>query len=381
MKMKRALILVAFLFFLAYSLAIPAAAIESELEVPEGFGDVLDKLPDDVADKLPDEFYSGDADVIGTALESIASPKYVLRVFGELLGDGIGASLKLCATLCGILVVAALCSAIKCSVASDALSGALRFAVAAAMFAVIIDVLSRQVEMVCGFFDRIGALVYSMIPVFGAIYVSGGSVSTATATSGSMYLFLAVSESFCAKTIVPIASICAAIALCRSLSPDIDLQSLGNAIKKCYTFALGFIMSILLLLLASQSALASAADSVGARAAKMLTASMIPVVGGSVSETLRAAAAGVEYIKTVVGVGGVVFIILLLLPTLVSLLLGRLALLIASAIGGVLGCDDEVKLLGEIGNIYGCMIAAVSMCSVMFIFAMNIFIKTSVAMG
>lgn len=379
--MKRLFVLLALVLVIWQLSTLSAFAEDGDVEMPEGFGEMIEELPDEVADKLPDDIYSEDAEGVGAALESIASPKYILDLFGALLGDGIGGAITLCATLCGILVVAALCSAIKRSVASEALSGAIGFCVSASMFAVVLDTLCRQIEMVRGFFDRISALVYSMIPVLGAVYVSGGSVATATATSGSMYLFLSVSETFCAKTIVPITAICTAIALCRALSPTIDLQSLGNAIKKCYTFALGLIMSLLLLLLSSQTALSSSADGIGARAAKMLTASMIPVVGGSVSETLRAAAAGVDYIKTVVGVSGVVLIVILLLPTLVTLLLGRLAFLLASAVGGILGCEDEVKLLGDIGGIYGCMIAAVSMCSVMFILAMNIFIKTSVAIG
>lgn len=379
--MKRILMFMLSVLLLAWIFSFATFAESAEMALPEGFGDAIGELPDEVADKLPDELRSDDASSVGAALENIASPKYVLELLGELIGDGIGSAITLCATLCGILAIAALCSAIKRSIASDALSGALGFCVSVAVLAVVLDALCRQIELVQGFFERISAFMYSMIPVLGAVYASGGSVATATSMSASMYLFLAVSETFCAKTIVPVSAICAAIALCRALSPGIDLQSLGNAIKKCYTFALGLIMSLLLLLLASQTALSAAADSIGARAAKMLAASMIPVVGGSVSETLRAAAAGVEYIKTVVGVGGVLILVILLLPTLVSLLLSRGAFLIASAVGGLLGCEEEVKLLGDIGGIYGCMIAAVSMCSVMFILAMNIFIKTSVAMG
>ena len=379
--MRRILLLIVILLTFVHAAALSVSADQGDMEMPSGFGEALDELPEDVADKLPSDIYSDNPEDVGVALESLASPRYILELFGDLLGEGIGSAVALCATLCGILVVAALFSALKRSIASEALSGAIGFCVSAAMLAVILNALCRQIEMVRGFFERISALVYSMIPVFGAIYVSGGSVSGASTMSGSMYLFLAVCESFCTKTVVPIASICAAIAISRSLSPGIDLQSVGNAIKKCYTFSLGLIMSILLLLLASQSALSAAADSIGARAAKMLTASMIPVVGGSVAETLRAAAAGVGYIKTVVGVGGVVFIVILLLPTLVSLLLGRLSFMIAGAIGGMLGCDDEVRLLGDIGGIYNCMIAAVAMCSVMFIFAINIFMKTSVAIG
>ena len=55
--------------------------------------------------------------------------------------------------------------------------------------------------------------------------------------------------------------------------------------------------------------------------------------------------------------------------------------MVGGALAGVLGCEDEVRLLTDIGGIYNCMIAVVSMCSVMFIFAINIFIKTAVAIG
>ena len=381
MKIKKLIFLILLICLLFSFFSLRGICKEDIVEMPSGFGDAVQALPDDVVDKLPEEIYSDDADRVGIALEGIASPKYILELFGELIGDGVGAALSLCALLCSILIVAALCSAIKRSVGSEALSSALGFCVNAVLFAAIVGSVCAQIEMVRNFFERLNSLMYSMIPVFGAVYVSGGNLATATASGSSMYLFIAVSETFCAKSIVPIASICTALALCRALSPNIELQSIGNAIKKSYALILGLIMSLLLLLLAGETSLTAAADSVGSRAAKMLTASMIPVVGGSVAETLRTAAAGVQYIKTVVGVGGVILVVLLLLPTLVSLLLGRLAFLGAGAVGGLLGCDDEVRLLGDIGGIYGSMIAAVAMCSVMFIFAMNIFVKTTVAIG
>ena len=374
------------IFMLTVALLLPAfcfgaAAEDSYTEIPEGFFEAIDELPSESRDKLPDEIYSEDTSEVAAALSGLASPRYILDFFAEILGSGIGDMLKLLAKLCGVMVLSALCSALRRTVASEALSSAIGFAVGCAILGCILEIIYSQIELLSAFFERLNSLMLTMIPVLGTLYAAGGNITGAVASGSSMYLFLAISENFCARTIVPIVSVCTALALCRAISPSMELQSVGNAIKRCYTFSLGLIMSLLLFLLAGESTLTAAADSMGSRAAKVLASSMIPVVGGSISETLRTAAAGVQYAKSIVGVGGVVFILLLLLPTLISLLLGKLAFMVGGALAGVLGCEDEVRLLTDIGGIYNCMIAVVSMCSVMFIFAINIFIKTAVAIG
>ena len=138
-------------------------------------------------------------------------------------------------------------------------------------------------------------------------------------------------------------------------------------------------MTLLVMLLSVQTTLSAAADGTAARAAKMVASSVIPIVGGSVSETLRTVASGVQYIKSVVGVGAIALIIILLLPTLVSLVLTRLAFIISGCVADMLGCESESRLLGELGGVWGCMIAVVSMTAVMFILALSIFIKSAVA--
>ena len=140
-------------------------------------------------------------------------------------------------------------------------------------------------------------------------------------------------------------------------------------------------MTILLALLSSQTLLGSSADSVAAKGAKMITSSVIPIVGGAVSDTLRTLSSSVQYIKSVVGVSGIVFIIILLAPTLISLFVTRVAFLIAGGVADLLGCEGESRLICELSGVSGCMIAAVSMCSVMFVFAFNIFINSTVAVG
>jgi len=348
-------------------------------KLPEEYYEMVEQLPDDLLDKLPDGIASEDTESIGDTIMSLTSSEYVFSLIGELFGEGLGGAVGLAARLCGILVISAVFSSFKRSIGSDAVSGAIGFCSSCAVFAAIIEVEHKQILMVGEFFERLNSLMLSMIPVTGAVYAMCGNVTTAATGSATMYAFLAVSEGICAKTIVPISSICLALALCRSVSPDLNLQGISSGIKKCYTFVLGMIMTILIALLSAQTSLSAAADSTAARAAKMVASTVIPVVGGSVSETLRTVASSVQYMKSIVGVGGIAFVLILLLPTLVTLLLNRLAFMAAGCIADLLGCESESRLISDIGAINGCMIATVSMCSVMFILALNIFIKTAVA--
>ena len=76
-----------------------------------------------------------------------------------------------------------------------------------------------------------------------------------------------------------------------------------------------------------------------------------------------------------------IFILILVLPIIVRLLLIRWVFVLAVAIAELIGCDSESKLLSELGSVYGVLIAVVSMCSVMFVLAITIFLRSSIAVG
>ena len=127
--------------------------------------------------------------------------------------------------------------------------------------------------------------------------------------------------------------------------------------------------------------LSASADTVSARAAKLLASNVIPIVGSSVGDTLRTLSSAVGYIKNVCGIGGIIFILLLVLPIIIRLLLIRWAFILAVAVADVLGCSAQSRLLSELGSVYGVLIAVISMCSVMFILAITIFLRSSIAVG
>ena len=190
-----------------------------------------------------------------------------------------------------------------------------------------------------------------------------------------------MTENICNRTVIPVTALCLALSLVSVFAPAIDLRGLTTAIKKTFTFIIAFIMTLLGTVLAAQSTLTAAGDSIAARAAKFMAGNFIPVVGGSVGDSLKTVAGSVEYIRACVGVGGIIIIILLLLPTLLSIVATRLAFMAAGTVSKLLGCSEESNLLGEMTNIYGYLLAVVCSCSVLFIFALTLLARTSAAIG
>ena len=359
--------------------SLTAQAVTDHGTMPEGFGDIGERLPEEIQDRLPEGIGSDRVETVGAAVAEVSDPRNLLKILLDLAGIELGQATTLFAKLLGLLLLAALFSGICNSLGSDSVAGALRYCSTTAIFSAIIYVQLEHLRHVQTFFERISALMEAMIPVMGTVWAMGGNVTTASAGSTGLYVFLSVCQHLCAETVMPICCFCTALALCNTLAPEMGLRGLASSVKKIYTFSLGMIMTVLLTALGSQTTLTAAADSMTARTAKMVSATVIPTVGGSVGETLRTVGAGVRYLKGVVGIGGVVFLLLLTLPVLLSLLMTRLVFLVCGGIADLLGCETESRLLGELGNIYGCMIAVVSMTSVMFILALLLFVKTLVA--
>ena len=233
------------------------------------------------------------------------------------------------------------------------------------------------------YFQRIGTLMGGMIPVMGVLYTLGGNIGQATVNREMLLIMLGVCE-YIATTLTPaLCGVCLAFALMEAFGggAQIKLAPLSGLCKKWYTSLLGFLMFLVTSALSVQSVLASKADTLSMRGVKYAVGNMLPVVGGAVSGTLGSVAAGVGLLRGIAGVSGVILMALLLLPTLVQLLLFRVCYQLASAVAGMLSCEGESKLLGEVSSLYGYMAAAVSICALGFIIALAIFTHGATAMG
>ena len=367
---------------LLFGLEIRVSAEEvTEEKIAEDFSALTEYLGEEERELLSEEIFSGDLDKTKNAVTEMLTPVGLFSIIETLSANVLQDAIRLLASLCGLLLLAAVLGALKNSFGGAALSGAIDFLIGAAIFAAILSYQYRYLFATQEMLRRLSSLMGAMIPIAGSVWAMGGNLSTASVGSASMYAFLTVTQRIVGQTVVPVCSFCMAAALCQSIGADASLRGITSAIKKTYTFILGLVMTVLLASLSASTALSAAADSVSARTAKLVFATVIPTVGGSIGETLRTVAASVSLLKNVVGIGGILLVVLLVLPTVLSLVATRLVFLLVSGLAEILGCEKEGKLLGELGGVFGCLLAVSAMSGVMFILALTIFVKSAVAIA
>ncbi len=370
---------VAVLFFVLSLFVLPISAEET---LPEEYFDFSDSIPEDVASMLPEEFFSGDISELSESLLDITSPKYILGVVFDLLSGGLGGVFSLFALLVGMLALASLLSSFTEDLISGELKSAVNYAISICISGAVVGLQVGRIGAVSGFFNRLVVLMNSLIPIMGALYLSGGNTLGAALASSSLLVQINLIELGVSSLVIPAVSACLALTLADSIVPgESRLAGISGAIKRTLAFVFGLCSTLLMATLSAQNILASASDSAGARAVKFLAGNMIPVVGSTVGDTLRTLAASVKLMRSTVGVAGIVVLFFLLLPTIIELFLTRFVFNTAAAVGELLGCKSAVKLYREIASLYGYIIASAVLSSLLCVFALTLFAIGQVAIG
>ena len=373
--MRRLPIALALALLLLTILPIPVFAEETDSrglieKMPPEYRDFLDRLPEELSERLPDGLFSKDGEEVGAAVAEMGDFSFLLRTLLELIGARLGDCARLLATVCGLLLLSSLSSTFSASLKNERIRAAFSLCSTLAVTLALLSQAGNVLMSVTDYFAALGGMTKSALPLLGALYALGGNAGAAAASASGLTVYMTLMEELIGKSILPFCGICMGLALIGALDSGVRLGSLLSSLKKNYTTALAFLMTLLLAMLSGQTLLSARSDTLLWRGAKFAAGNIIPVVGGSVSEMLRTVSTGVGYLRGVVGVSGVLLLLLMLLPTLVELLLLRATWQLSASLAELLGCTAEKKLLDEFASLLGYLATAVCICSSILLIAM-----------
>ncbi|HBH94304.1 MAG TPA: hypothetical protein DDX91_01020 [Ruminococcaceae bacterium] len=183
------------------------------------------------------------------------------------------------------------------------------------------------------------------VPVFAGIMAANGQTAAAAAYNG---IITVSTELFCqlfSLFIFPLASCIMGISVAGAFNPDLRINSMAEGVKKLLNWCLTFVMTVFVGILSVQSFVGAAADSVAIRAAKFTVSGAVPIVGGAVSEALMTVKGSIGVIKASTGSYGIIASAAVMLPSVISLFLFRLVLVISSALSDTFGTSRITVLL------------------------------------
>lgn len=370
--MKKVIIIV---LLILLSASFSMVVFADEEYIPDEYEDILDAIPEDIAEILPDGIFSKNITQIGEAVQEVSSWKYLIDVIFDLLGMNFGNILRTLVLICALLILCSLINMLKGTLNNSGSEQILRLIGNAVIITAIIDLSKEPIKNSIALFDRLKLFVNTSSPVLTSMYAMGGNVGGAVVNNFSMIVFLSILENVCIIAVELIIGICFALTFATAFMPNSNLSSLNTAIKKTFSSFIGIIMIVFSTVISSQTLLASRSDTLSSKTAKALVTQIIPLVGSTVGESLRLAGASIEYLRANVGIALIIILILIILPTLISIVMYRLVFTVSVAVAGLLGCEREGRMISEISSIYGYIIAIISISAIILLFLITLFAK------
>ncbi|HEX2954314.1 MAG TPA: stage III sporulation protein AE [Bacillota bacterium] len=232
-------------------------------------------------------------------------------------------------------------------------------------FVTTLNLAKSMLETASGF-------LYALLPALMPLFVAAGGVTTATVMHPLMVAGIGLIVQIVKDYMLPLAYLSGAISLVGHLAEGFSLSRLSGLIRQVVISGLGLLMSIFLGIVTIQGLTASVADGVSLRAAKYVTGNFVPVVGGTLSDSMELAAGCSLLLKNGIGSFGAVVVLLICMVPMLKILAISLIYRFASAIVQPLGNERLSSALQDIANTFTLVFGAMAIVSLMFFIGLAI---------
>ncbi len=184
----------------------------------------------------------------------------------------------------------------------------------------------------------------------GIIAASNNPLLALNYNSLTLYFAEAVS-SFATNFLLPLEGMFFALVCISAVSDTMRLKNIAALIKNAVTKALSLLATIFVAVLSIKGILAGVADTVAVKGAKLIVSSIVPVIGGSMSEAYGAVVNSLLLLKSSVGIFGIMAIVAVNLPVITELWLWSLSMVFSSVIADVFSLGSIASFYRDVSNV------------------------------
>ena len=175
------------------------------------------------------------------------------------------------------------------------------------------------------------------------------------------------------KVLFPLTFMLFGVSLLSALGFDAGAKHISKTVKRAAVFLCSASGAIVCAVLSYQTVIAKAADGAALRTVKFASASFVPIVGSSLSESVSAVSTAISAVKSAAGAGGVISLCVIILPAVVSVVLSKLCVRVCSSLCTLLDVGALTAFFDECGEILSVLLAVVLTVSVIFTVACALF--------
>lgn len=252
-----------------------------------------------------------------------------------MINDSAKTPLESCAIILVIILLSSLFQSFKQTVGNTQMTSAVSTVSAVIVAIILITKMKLTISSACTAISVCSDFVFAFIPAFCIIVATSGNTVAAFSTN-TLLLSLAQALNFISNSVfLPLSNCFLAIGICSGIRDELNLRSFIANMKKYLITGISVCATIFVSVLSIKTAVASSADAIGLRSVRFAINSVVPVIGGAISEGLLSIQAYSSLIKSSVGIVGIIAVALVFLPSILNVSFWRLFLSLCGVISDI----------------------------------------------
>ncbi len=209
--------------------------------------------------------------------------------------------------------------------------------------------------------------VTALIPVLAAVITVSGNPMLALTYNSLSFAAAQVVSRIGEEVIRPVIQVVMSLSIISSVSSSANISKIVEFAKKTVVFIMSFSATVFVTFLTVKGMLAASADNVGVRGIRFLIGSVIPVVGGAVSDAYLSIVGTLSLVKNTVGVFAIAAVAVVNLPVITECVLWIFVLNLLSLLG-------DMFSQGKLSSLFRAVSSAVVLLCVTLVFEMLVFV-------
>lgn len=333
----------------ALSLSIPASA--SEIQAPE--------VPESAMDIMPEN-----TDSFGNALVELLR-KGILLIQPEL--DG---ALRTCS---GILICALLYSILP--ILSEKLTEPMAMAWSVALGTVMLQRTGTMIGYAADALRQICDYGKLLCPVLTTALAAQGGLTTSAALYTGTIAFITLLSILVSQWLIPLVYIFLLFSMAGSAIGEGFFRNLADGVKHLLTWLLKTLLIVFTTYMSVTGVVSGTTDAAALKTAKVTLSSVVPVVGGILSDASESVLVSMGILKNAAGIYGILAVLALFMGPFVKVGVQYLLLKGSAALCSLFGDKRISSLIGDFSTAMGLLVAMVAAGCVLILISTVCYLK------
>lgn len=218
--------------------------------------------------------------------------------------------------------------------------------------------------------DNLDLFSKALLPTVTAAAAAGGSPGGAVARQMATMLFSDALLTLISRLLIPLVYAYVAAVTAHAALGNEGLKRIGALLKWTVTTVLAALLLVFIGYLTISGAVAGSADAAAIKAAKFAVSSVVPVVGGILSDASETILAGAGILRNAVGVFGMLAVLGMCLAPFLQLGIHYLAYKVTAALTATVSAGRISGLIDSIGSAFGLVLGMTGACALLLLISM-----------